>query len=214
VKLGVLKAPEVEQVLRSQRNSHVMIGEALVATGALDRKRLDQQLAAFHEDQKSYRVAAGIPKELDPSGIGSPALDLCVKLLERLCGLRVRRVMARPGAASPAIGASTAARVPFSGELSGYIGLRTQPRTAAALAGALLREDVAETDAALLTDALSEILNMVAGNVSAQLAQKGRSLELGAPLAGALPPPSGAEKAFTAELGAPGHEVLFVLVAG
>lgn len=213
VKLGALTVAQVEQVLRSQRNSHVMVGEALVATGALDRPALGVQLAAFHADQANYRVTAAIPKELDPSGLGSGALDLTVKLLERLGGIPIRRVMARAGPLAPARGVTTAARVPFTGDANGFMALRAEPRTAAALAGALLGEPVPESDTPTLTDALSELLNMVAGNVAAQAAQKGRRLELGAPVHGEPPQAAAGQRSITAELGSPGHELYFVLVA-
>ena len=212
-KLGALTAAQVEQVLRSQRNSHVMVGEALVATGALDRPALGAQLEAFHADQANYRVTAAIPRELDPSGLGSGALDLTVKLLERLGGIPIRRVLARAGPLAPPRGVTTAARVPFTGDANGFVALRAEPRTAAALAGALLGQPVPESDTPTLTDALSELLNMVAGNVAAQAAQKGRRLELGAPVHGEPPQPAAGQRAITAELGAPGHELFFVLVA-
>ena len=212
IMLGYLTQAQVDQVLRAQQNSHVMLGEALVATGGLTRDALTQQLAAFKLDQEPYRVTEEISPDLDPSGIGRPAVDLAKKFLLRLASFSMKMVSLRSGELGPPASDTYTARVGFTGDVNGEIAMRASTSISARIASAMLGEPVSPDDAAAVLDATSEFLNVVGGNLAAAAARIGKKLELTAPKHGDLPAPGPKRHMLIATLGAPEGEVEFVVL--
>ena len=102
-------------------------------------------------------------------------------------------------------------RGPGSDE-SGEIALRASHSICARIASSMLGEPVAPDNAATVLDAVAEFLNVVGGNLSAAAARMGKKLELSAPKAGGLPPPTTEQHMIIARLGAPEGEIEFVVL--
>ncbi len=209
VELGFLTTAQVEQVLRAQKNSHIMVGEALVATGGLTREQLEVQLAAFAEDQKPFRVVQVVSPALDPTGVARPVIDLATKFLLRIAGLQVRVGELR-GQASLATGRLTS-RVAFHGDVKGEVVLRGKPELCARVASGILGEPVAASDVPTVLDGLGEFLNVLCGNLAAQLARSGKSLELAAPQHGEVTLSSDV-RLVEAQLGSPEGELDLIVI--
>lgn len=190
VSLGLLTSAQVEQVLRAQKNSHLMIGEALVATGGLSRKDLEQHLAAFALDQEPFRVTVDVPPALDKTGVGRPAIDLAIKLLLRVANVTVKLRNCRVGPLVPSETLSIAARVGFFGDVEGELVLRGGAKICGKLASAMLGEPTpggAAPSASAIEEAMGELLNVICGNLCAELARRGKKMELGTPRPGENP---------------------------
>lgn len=201
VKLGFMTSPQVERVLRAQRNHHVMLGEALVEMGALSREAIDLHLTAFKAEQAQYKVAVEIAEGLDPTGLAAPAIDLTIKLLFRLGGIRAKLVECTKGIPPPGSGSTFWVRIRFDGDAKGEIALMASPTVAAGLTTAILERQ--EDDAAVIRDTLKEFLNVVAGNLTTIAAKKGgRSMEIYAPEDGRPVPGAGGHD-ITASLSSP-----------
>ena len=214
IQLGFLTEGQVDQVLRAQKNSHVMIGEALVSTGALSKDSLERHLAAFKLDQEPYKVAEGIPENKDPSGVGRPAVDLGMKFLLRLANFSMKLVTVKTGALEEPTLPTYTARVGFTGDTDGEIGLRASTSICARIASAMLGEPVSPDNAAVVLDATSEFLNVVGGNLAAAVARQGKKLELAAPRHGEMPAPVGQQHMLIARLGAPEGEIELIVLTG
>lgn len=212
ITLGYLRQEQVDQVLRAQQNSHVMLGEALVATGGLNRDQLAKHLALFKQDQDAYKVTEEIPFEVDPSGVGRPAVDLARKFLLRLSNISTKLVSAKAEALPAAKGKVCTARVGFTGDVMGEIALRGPMEMCARIASAMLGEPVAPDAEEAILDATSEFLNVVGGNLAAAAARIGKKIELATPMRGEPPAPSAERHVLVATLGAPDGELEFVVV--
>jgi CheY-specific phosphatase CheX len=185
VMLGLLTETQVQQVLRAQKNSHIMLGDALVATGGLSRGDLEAQLALFAKDQEPFRVTVDVPPALDKTGVGRPAIDLAIKLLLRVANVTVKLRNCRVGPLVPSETLNLAARVSYGGDVEGELILRGGAKICGRIAHAMLGEPASAESA--VVEAMGELVNVIGGNLCAELARRGKKMELGTPRPGADP---------------------------
>jgi CheY-specific phosphatase CheX len=212
VSLGFLNPGQIEQVLLAQRNSHVMIGEALIATGAVNRATLDKHLAAYKAEQAKYQMGEGVPPGLDPSGVGASAVDLAMKFTSRIAQIQLKIVDCRNGSPPSISGVSYGSRLGFQGDVRGELAMRAGDKTAALVASAMVGERIPPESAAMITDAMSELINVIGGNWTAALARAGKSVEIGAPKRGDSGPIGQGQHQLVAELASPEHTLWFSVV--
>jgi len=82
VRCGVLTERQVHDALETQRNSRVLLGQALETLGYLERRAIDSALAAFlHEEDEAAPFA--LPVELQDLPWAGEVFDRAAKLLRR-----------------------------------------------------------------------------------------------------------------------------------
>jgi hypothetical protein len=212
VQLGFLTSAQVEQVLRAQRNSHVLIGEALVELGALPREALERHLAAFRAEEPDYEVAEPVPAQLAAPGLAAPAVDLVMKLLLRVAGLRSKLVAYRLGEPAPVAPDTMAAHVDLTGDAEMELALSAPRLVCSRIASGIAGEIVAPVDHSLLMDGLKEFLNLVGGNLCAVAARVGTKVEVGVPMFGGLLPAAPSDRLLVALLRLPDGDMEVALM--
>ena len=96
----------------------------------------------------------------------NPFIGSVGSVLETMVGLNPKRSAVKLAQASPD-SESLSALVGISGEMSGVVALRFPPSTALSVAGKMLDTKYEEIDDHVI-DAISELVNMVAGSAKAQ----------------------------------------------
>jgi CheY-specific phosphatase CheX len=211
IKLGFLTQEQVDQVLRTQENSYLMLGEALVKTGALNETQLAEQLEAFKKDQDAYRLSSGLPRQKDPTGLAAPAIDLTVKMLERLANLQTKLVDVRYTLTKPHGGSLYMVRMAFTGSHDGEIALRASDHLCAQIASVMLSGPVAVDARPEILDVLCEFLNIVGGNLAALAARQGKKVELSPPQVGEVS--TAGRDVVVATLATPDGKIEFMVVS-
>lgn len=181
VEMKLVAHGELVDCLREQRESRLMIGEALVQLGHLERERLGPLLDAFKSDQAAYAVGVlqQLPDPLANNRIAPYVLDLLPKFARRLGDITIKVGAPQVLAESPPFPHRIS--LPVYGHRSLEITLVGDSdfcrRVAAATAG--LAESA--LDAELVTDGVGEFLNVICGNAMSALDRDGVETRLGVP---------------------------------
>lgn len=180
-KLGLLTSIQVEEILTVQRNDHVQIGQILVMKGFMDEENLEAELEAFREDQSHYEVG----KVLVPDGVKnaetiSTLVDLTLKMLQRVAKIEGKADEGRVLSMNPEETYS-AVSITLSGGLNCDYVLMCDEGVARAIASAIIGGDASGEEKEIVVDGVKEFANVVCGNISGKMAQRGKSVEISVP---------------------------------
>ncbi|RMG19446.1 MAG: hypothetical protein D6729_05215 [Deltaproteobacteria bacterium] len=198
VEAGLLTPEQVQELLTLQQNDYLLLGEALLELGQLDRATLERELKAFKDDQARYLVDDVVfpPGVRDASLLALP-VDLTAKILLRTVGLTTK-IGEGERERRPPVDRLFSVTVHLSGSLMASYTLSVSRDIAEAVFQQMTGGESPRDDAEIV-DALKELCNVICGNATARMAQAGRVVEISPPEEGAPEPPEG------------GHYVLFPL---
>jgi CheY-specific phosphatase CheX len=204
VKLGMLN-------LTAQKNDHIFLGEVLSQLGFMSKETVDKELALFKEDQAGY-----VPGEIAiPEGVKNPdnlsdLVDITEKILRRVVHLdvKVTKGLFIKDAANNSI-RFPAVSVKLSGGVNYEYVLSVPQDAAIAIASNVMGEDASYEPDDILLDGVKEFCNIVCGNFSARMAQKGKTIELSPPVNTVL---SGDKDAVSFSLASTAGEMKLILV--
>jgi CheY-specific phosphatase CheX len=182
VKLELLTAEQMQQVLSRQKNGHLYIGEALVKVGGLPADDLPRYLDEFKADQAQYATdTVSIPTGIADPKVWEMVVDLSYKMLTRVALLTFRPEPCFVANRLPK--KDVYAAMDFSGDVSGRYIMGVSTETQAKIAKAILKEtNVDEEPKEVLDDTVMEFINVVCGNIAAKAAQLAKSIEIAPPL--------------------------------
>jgi CheY-specific phosphatase CheX len=211
VKLGMLNDEQVKEILTAQKNDHIFLGEVLSQLGFMSKETVDKELALFKEDQAGY-----VPGEIAiPEGVKNPdnlsdLVDITEKILRRVVHLdvKVTKGLFIKDAANNSI-RFPAVSVKLSGGVNYEYVLSVPQDAAIAIASNVMGEDASYEPDDILLDGVKEFCNIVCGNFSARMAQKGKTIELSPPVNTVL---SGDKDAVSFSLASTAGEMKLILV--
>lgn len=167
--------------LRVQRESRLMVGEALVRLGHVAPDRLPNLLDAFKSDQAPFAIGVRqqLPDPLANNRIAPYVLDLLPKFARRIADITVKvgepQVLAElppfPFRISLPIHSHRSLEIALLGDRAFCV------RVAAATSGI----DEQALDPSLLRDGVGEFLNVLCGNAMSALDRDGVETRLGVP---------------------------------
>jgi CheY-specific phosphatase CheX len=211
IQLGMIKPDQVREILTAQKNDHIFLGEVLAQLGFMSKEAVEKELALFEEDQEGF--ASG--KIAMPDGAKNPdslsdLVDITEKLLRRIVhldvklteGLFINDITNHP-IGFPAVS------IRLSGGFECEYVLSVSQDAAVAIASSIMGEDASCEPNDILLDGVKEFCNIVCGNFSARIAQKGKSVDLSPPLDTAL---SGDKSAVSFTLASTSGEMTLLLV--
>jgi CheY-specific phosphatase CheX len=211
VNLGLLKPNQVEEILTMQKNDHLFLGDALTQMGFMTQKELEKELALFKDDQKGYaRGKIAMPDGVkDPENL-SDLVDITQKMFRRIAHMDVK---VSDEVLVESIGNPVIKFLAISVKLSGAVNceyILSVPHTAAVMvASSVMGEDASSEPDEILHDGVKEFCNIVCGNFTARMAQKGKTVNLSPPQDVVL---SGNKKAFSFSLAFTDGEISLMLV--
>jgi hypothetical protein len=181
VDLELLTSQQLVTCLGRQRDSRMMIGEALIQLGHLAEDRLGVMLDEFKLDQAPYQVAVThqLPDPLANNRIAPYVLDLLPKFAMRIAQIGVKVGSPQVLGESPAFGFRVS--IPVHGHRGLEITLVGDDSFCRRIAAAT--SDMAEgvLDDELVADGVGEFLNVLCGNAMSALERDGVATELGHP---------------------------------
>jgi CheY-specific phosphatase CheX len=181
VKMGLLSHAQVEEILTMQKNDHVFIGAALVQKGFIAEDALRSQLERFREDQKAYVPGEiAVPEGLDHPDAVKRFVDLTQKMLRRVSHLDVKVGDGAISVSEPAKNFAVVS-IRFTGAQNCDYVLAMPRAAAAAVASGILGQDASKEGDEIVLDGVKEFLNIVCGNIAADLAKRGKSVEMSPP---------------------------------
>lgn len=211
VKLFLLTAEQVDEILTMQKNDHLFLGEALTQMGFMSPKAVEKELALFTEDQKGYvRGKIAMPDGVkDPDNL-SDLVDITQKMFRRIAHMDVKLA---DGVLVESVGnpvmKSPAASIKLSGAVNCEYILSMPHAATVAVASSVMGEDASYEPDEILLDGVKEFCNIVCGNFTARMAQKGKTVDLSPPVDAVL---SGDKKAASFALTSTEGEISLLLV--
>jgi hypothetical protein len=181
IDMGLLTHGDLVQCLRIQRDTRLMIGEALVRLGHLPADRLGPLLDAFKADQAPYAVGVlqQLPDPLVNNRIAPYVLDLLPKFSRRIAGVEVKVGAAQVLAESPPLRYRVA--LPVHGHRGLEVTLLGDQEFCGRVATAISGLGPDRLDHELVVDAVGEFLNVICGNAMSALDRDGVETTLGVP---------------------------------
>ncbi len=185
--MGVLNSVELEELLQSQLDTRIGIGDALVRLELLTRDHLSELEDLFKRDQAGFSSGGVV---LPEALAGNRAAGCVVEMLPRYL-MRLARLDAVLGDAEP-FGTSDAelklgASLVMVGNAGLEIHLLAAPSFARKLTAGIVRADEDSLSAELCLDGLGEFLNVLAGNTISSLESRGLEFRMEAPSYGRTP---------------------------
>jgi CheY-specific phosphatase CheX len=180
VELGLFKPDQLRELLRAQQSEHLYLGDCLARLGMLSAEAVKTQLAAYHEDQRGQEGDhLQIPEDFPDVAFASEACELTRKMLMRLWGTPTKYGQARTGLTEVKL-PGTAASIDVSGDITGryIIGIPDELTVHA------MRRLFGSVDAQSREDRIdlvSELANIVIGNLAGTFSSLGQHVELSAP---------------------------------
>ena len=167
--LGKLTSAQIDQLLAKQKQVNITIEAAILAVNALSLNDVQAQLEVFRIEEGREQMLHDESKA-EIQWASGPAFITCVELTDRLLQ-RVADVIVLPGACRSEVDWLSSAEMQYSVSFTGDWGaeyiLRLSQDVAAKIASRMLDEDAPDTD--LISDALKEFVNVVAGQICAAL---------------------------------------------
>ena len=184
--LGLLTRDELDNVLAIQKETHLLLGEALVQLGHVAERLLEPLLADFKADQAPYTGAGTpLPDALGDDGLAPIVVDLLPRLCLRIAGLHAKMAPGFPLDRCPPFPfrASVVARTQQGLSIS----LLGDRRFAGAVAGGTREVDVEARRDAFIQDGLGEFMNIVVGSAVSVYESRGHRTRIEPPVLGVLP---------------------------
>jgi CheY-specific phosphatase CheX len=180
-KLNLLNERQVEQLIAKQKRERVLIGQALIAVGAITPGALEREMRVFEQEEIREREEIRRAKESMPwatAPIYAVSVLLTSKLLLRVAGLQVKEGAAR-GMSDELPPADVRVGIPFSGGWKGDLVLSMSNALATQICVKMAGEENPPVD--LIVDSVGEFANVVCGQICASLQRDNLSCELHAP---------------------------------
>ena len=185
--MGFLNSIELEELLQSQIETRINIGDALVQLGHLTRDRLAELEDLFKQDQaQTSRADVALPVGLSKSRLASCVVDMLPRHTMRMARLEVRVDAAQAlRAGDPEV--NLVASLSIVGSPGLEIHLLTELSFARKLAAGIAGLPESSVSADLCLDGLGEFLNVLAGNAVSSLETEGVEHRVEAPRYGHSP---------------------------
>lgn len=180
VELGFLSVDQLKDLLRAQQGDHLYLGDCLARLGILSAEAVHRELEAYRADQRGQEGDhLNIPEDIPDVPFASEACELTRKMLLRLWGTPTKYGIARSGLTEVKL-PGTAASVEVRGDVSGryIIGIPDELTVHA------MRRLFGSVDAQSREDRIdlvSELANIVIGNLAGTFASLGQHVELSPP---------------------------------
>ncbi len=181
VELRLMDHSALVACLRIQRESRLMVGEALVRLGHVAADRLPTLLDAFKSDQAPYAVGVRfqLPDPLANNRIAPYVLDLLPKFSRRIADITVK--VGEPQVLAELPPFPFRISLPIHSYRSLEITLVGDRAFCARIAAATSGLDERALDPSLLRDGVGEFLNVLCGNAMSALDRDGVETRLGVP---------------------------------
>lgn len=204
---GMLTPQSVERILTHQRNNHLYVGQALVKLGHLTDAVLETRLGEFKKDQEAYNPEnVVLPNDTPAAECIKASVELTRKLLTRIPQI-VTKVGTARWAEQPILKGEIAASLTMNGHVVHDVAILASRAVARRVTVGLLGfapPNMTDDDA---LDGFKEFLNVVAGNVTARLAQGGERWDFSPPLEHRSGVAVGPRKALIVALHAPLEQI-------
>lgn len=180
VELGFLKPDQLKDLLRSQQAEHLYLGDCLTRLGFMSAEAVQKSLDEYRADQKGQEGdALHIPDDFPDVAFAAEACELTRRMLLRLWGTPTKYGKARTGIAETTL-PGTAAAIELSGDVTGrYIIGIPDELTVHAMRRLFGSVDTQSREDRI--DLVSELANIVIGNLVGSFASLGQHIELSAP---------------------------------
>lgn len=185
--MGILNSIELEELLQSQLETRIGVGEALLRLGHLTRDRLAELEDLFKRDQEQIsRGDVVLPDALSNNQLATRLVDMLPRHTMRMARLEARVGDAGPPRASdPEV--NLVASLVMVGSPGVEIHLLTELSFARKLGAGIAGLPESSVTADLCLDGLGEFLNVLAGNAMSSLEAEGVAYRLEAPRYGQSP---------------------------
>ena len=180
VELGFLEREQLKDLLRSQQADHLYLGDCLTRLGFLSAEAVSKALAEYREDQRGQEGdILRIPDDFPEVAFASEACELTRKMLLRLWGTPTKYGVARSNVAELKL-PGTAASIEVRGDVACHyiIGIPDE-LTVHAMRRLFGTVDTQSREDRI--DLVSELANIVVGNLAGRFASMGQALELSTP---------------------------------
>ncbi len=180
VELGLLKHEQLKDLLRAQQADHLYLGDCLTKLGVLSADAVSKALADYREDQRGQEGdSLHIPDDFPDVAFAAEACELTRKMLLRLWGTPTKYGVARSGVTDLKL-PGTAASIDVRGDVTGrYILGIPDELTLHAMRRLFGSVDMQSREDRI--DLVSELVNIVIGNLAGTLASLGQTIELSSP---------------------------------
>jgi CheY-specific phosphatase CheX len=180
VELGLLKHDQLKELLRSQQAEHLYLGDCLTRLGTLSAEAVTKALAEYRDDQQGQEgETLHIPDDFPEVAFASEACELTRKMLLRLWGTPTKYGVALCGVAELKL-PGTAVSVEVRGDIAcRYILGIPDELTLHAMRRLFGSADTQSREDRI--DLVSELANIVIGNLAGNFASMGQTIELSAP---------------------------------
>ncbi|MEZ0310911.1 MAG: chemotaxis protein CheX [Myxococcota bacterium] len=210
VELGFLARDQLKELLRAQQADHLYLGDCLTRLGVLSAEAVTKALAEYREDQRGQEGdVLRIPDDFPEVAFASEACELTRKMLLRLWGTPTKYGAATSGVAELKL-PGTAASVDVRGDVvCRYIIGIPDELTLHAMRRLFGTVDTQSREDRI--DLVSELANIVMGNLAGTFASMGQTIELSAPKLAPAQLRLEGEKALVLRLIAPLNELAIAI---
>jgi len=178
IKFRYLSAEQVNEIATKQQNDHIYLGTALVMKGHMSREMLEKELKEYQQEQTEYSPTRAFPAKIEKEDDLLYLIDLIDRLLVRVADIKVKKgdiIKKHKQFEKGDYGAYVA----FRGSIKVTLLFNFAEDVARKITAKLLGEDCDKNE--IIEDAVKEFINIISGNISAKLAQEGKSVEFSVP---------------------------------
>jgi CheY-specific phosphatase CheX len=180
VELGLLTQTQLGELLRAQRADHLYLGDVLAKLGFMSAEAVQKALGQYREEQKGQEGdTLYLPSDTPNLPLVAEACELTHKMLSRLWGTPTKYGSVRSGERIFRL-PGTVVAVSITGDVSAkyFLGIPDE------LTNNAIRRLFGSTDTPSRDDRIdivSELANVVVGNLVSTLANLGRQVDLTPP---------------------------------
>ena len=209
IELGYLTEKQLADVLRAQRADHLFLGDALIRLNVLSAEAVKEHLETYRLEQRGQEGdTIFVPPDVPHVALVAEACDLTRKMLLRSWSTPTKYGIARSGLNSVTF-EGTAVEVPIRGDITARYVLAIPDDLVTPVIRRLFNVPQPSVEERL--DMVSELANVVVGNLVASLVNVGRDVTLGPPMLVPQTLPLNDELAVTMPLVAPTCEPLIAI---
>ncbi|OGF68176.1 MAG: hypothetical protein A2Y62_05275 [Candidatus Fischerbacteria bacterium RBG_13_37_8] len=178
VKLRFLSDDQVLEIITKQQNDHIYLGTALVMKGFMRKEALEKELKEYQQEQADYSPTRSFPAKIENEADLIYLVELIDRLLLRVVDIKTKRgdiVKKKRRFEKGDYGAYVA----FRGSINVALLFNFAESIALQITAELIGEKTDKQE--LIEDAMKEFINIISGNITAKLAQEGKSVEFSVP---------------------------------
>ncbi len=179
IEKGLLTEEQVTGLLDKQRNNRIRLGESLVRLGHLEMSKLFQVLDEYHKEKAKHQSAKEHPGWVTEDQVSLYLLDCFPRLILRMTQLPIK--IGHGDIWQPERAFDVQAYSVLSGDASIAVGLDVSEAQIIEIASRMIKIDEDYINDELMEDTLSELLNVLTGNVKKRAEQEGISVVFSIP---------------------------------